>query len=366
MRDAKSHCLNRDNAAPSGHDDCGRHARARIVSNAPLAVANDERAALDGNARAIIFRRDDARFDLKPGFPKGVAFRIGPRVGYGSFALARVWGCRERRLSGSQHRLPRRSCVRPRGCLGVSAIDGRAWLAGRKPRQRRGKVNRVTARFAQTASSSIRPSRSAVLRSKRFGFKAMAKSGPRHLGLMRQGLASAFAHGLRPGRASRAEPPGLASPLRVDGLDRVGPYPCRRSSEGRSAASLAPPAPSPMAPWPQRGRRASQRPASALDRAAPWTSAASPVSPVERRPVSGFPCPGKAASQPAPALASLAQAPQRPHGELVEPRPWLHGPQPRPSHRQSPSAPPIDPPSGLALSPQAHINQAIQVIAKYS
>lgn len=151
MRDAKSHCLDRDNAAPSGHDDCGRHARARIVSNAALAVANNERAALDGKARAIIFRRDDARFDLKPGFPKGVAFRIGRRVGYGSFALARLWGCRERRLSGSQHRLPRRSCVRPRGCLGVSAIDGRAWLAGRKPRQRRGKVYRVTARFAHAA-----------------------------------------------------------------------------------------------------------------------------------------------------------------------------------------------------------------------
>ena len=165
--------------------------------------------------------------------------------------------------------------------------------------------------------------------------KAMAKSGPRHLGLMRQGLASAFAHGLRPGRASRAEPPGLASPLRVDGLDRVGPYPCRRSSEGRSAAFPCLASPS------SNGSMALTTPASALDRVRAVSR-----SRVERRPVSGFPCPGKAASQPAPALASLEQAPQR----LA---PWVHGPQPRPSHWQSPSAPPIDPPPGLVLSPQS-------------
>ena len=91
----------------------------------------------------------------------------------------------------------------------------------------------------------------------------------------------------------------------------------------------------PMAPWPSQ-----PPPAPSI------ASGPCPRSRVERRPVSGFPCPGKAASQPAPALASLEQAPQR----LA---PWLHGPQPRPSHRQSPSAPPIDPPPGLVLSPQS-------------
>ena len=41
---------------------------------------NNERAAAHGKARAIAFRGDDARLDLEPRFPKGVALGVGKRI----------------------------------------------------------------------------------------------------------------------------------------------------------------------------------------------------------------------------------------------------------------------------------------------
>ena len=163
----------------------------------------------------------------------------------------------------------------------------------------------------------------------------MAKSGPRHLGLMRQGLASAFAHGLRPGRASRAEPPGLASPLRVDGLDRVGPYPCRRSSEGRSAAFPCLASPS------SNGSMALTTPASALDRVRAVSPFAGRAKARQRLPL---PRQGRLSAR---ACARFSRA------SPTAPRPMAPWPSAAPIYRQSPSAPPIDPPPGLVLSPQS-------------
>jgi hypothetical protein len=90
MRSAKPHSLDRDDAAPSGHDDRGRHARTRIISKATRAIANVERTTPDRKARVIRNRRDDVRLDFKPPFPKGVAFRVCHRVRHDGRAIARI------------------------------------------------------------------------------------------------------------------------------------------------------------------------------------------------------------------------------------------------------------------------------------
>ena len=140
---------------------------------------------------------------------------------------------------------------------------------------------------------------------------------------------------------------------------RASPRPCAWTASiasgrirvaGRAKAgqrlSLASPSPSPMAPWPQRGLHSPrQRPRSrrAVDSRFPV-----------RRSSEGPSAASLAPARPplSPRLRSLLS--RKPHSALwwFEP-PWLHGPQPRPSHRQSPSAPPIDPPPGLVLSPQS-------------
>ncbi len=70
MRSAEAHSLDRNDAAPSRHDDRGGHARARIVSKPPNAIADKERAAPDGKVRVVGFRRYDARLDREPSLPK--------------------------------------------------------------------------------------------------------------------------------------------------------------------------------------------------------------------------------------------------------------------------------------------------------
>jgi hypothetical protein len=152
VRRAKPHSLDRDDTAPSGHDDRRRHARARIISKATRAVANVERPAPSRKACVVGFRRDDARLDLKPPFPKGVAFRVRHRVPHDGRAIARIFpvtairGLGERRLPQAQQSLPRSPAVGPRRRLGIGAIDGRAGRARIEPRQRRRNVDRITTR----------------------------------------------------------------------------------------------------------------------------------------------------------------------------------------------------------------------------
>ena len=137
-----------DDAAPSGHDDRGRHARARIVSKSPSAIADKERAAPDGKVRVVGFRRYDARLDREPSLPKGVAFRVGGRVGYKladgrSCPVAAFRWFSERCLPQAQQSLPRRPGIRPRSYFGIGAIDSRAGRARIEPRQRRRNVDRI-------------------------------------------------------------------------------------------------------------------------------------------------------------------------------------------------------------------------------
>ena len=63
-------------SAPAGHDDGGGHPRARVVSQAALAVMDKERAALDGEAGVVGLRRDDARLDRKTRAPESVGLSI--------------------------------------------------------------------------------------------------------------------------------------------------------------------------------------------------------------------------------------------------------------------------------------------------
>jgi hypothetical protein len=163
MRAAETNCLDRDDAAPSGHDDRRRHARAGIVSEPPLTIVDKERAAFDRKACVVGFRRDDAGLDRKPSLPKGVAFRVRPRlragvgVGYRA-AIACIWPLAafrwfgEGRLPQAQQSLPRRPAVRPCGCFGISAIDGGPGRASGKPRQRRVKVYWIAARPPHAAT----------------------------------------------------------------------------------------------------------------------------------------------------------------------------------------------------------------------
>ena len=157
MRSAEPHSLDRDDAAPSRHNDRGGQARAGIVSKPPLAVANHERAAPDGKAGVVGLSRYDARLDRKPGLPKSVAFRVNHRFGYGAVVglyRAVFVASRERRLLRSQQSLPRSPAIRPRGGFGISAIDSGAGRAARQVGKRRGKVYRIATGPPHTAKLS--------------------------------------------------------------------------------------------------------------------------------------------------------------------------------------------------------------------
>ena len=107
MRSADPHSLDRDDATPSGHNDRGRHTRARIVSKPPNAIADKERAAPDGKACVVGFRGYDARLDREPSLPKGIAFRVGYGVADGhSCPVAAFRWFGERCLPQAQQSLP--------------------------------------------------------------------------------------------------------------------------------------------------------------------------------------------------------------------------------------------------------------------
>ena len=91
MRSAKPQGLDAHKSIPAGHDDGGGHPRARVVSQAAIAVMDKERAALDGEAGVVGLRRDDAGLDRETRAPEGVGLRI--RVG-----VNRVRSGRDRRL----------------------------------------------------------------------------------------------------------------------------------------------------------------------------------------------------------------------------------------------------------------------------
>ena len=65
MRSAEPQGLDAHETAPAGHDNGGVHLRARIVSEAALAIVDKERAALDDQAGVVGLRRDDARLYRK-------------------------------------------------------------------------------------------------------------------------------------------------------------------------------------------------------------------------------------------------------------------------------------------------------------
>jgi hypothetical protein len=125
MRAAETNCLDRDDAAPSGHDDRRRHARAGIVSEPPLTIVDKERAAFDRKACVVGFRRDDAGLDRKPSLPKGVAFRVRPRlragvgVGYRA-AIACIWPLAAFRWFGEGRLAP--SATKPPTTPGCKAL----------------------------------------------------------------------------------------------------------------------------------------------------------------------------------------------------------------------------------------------------
>ena len=159
MRSAEAHSLDRDEAAPSGHNDRGRHARAGIVSKSPSAIADKERTSPNRKVRVVGFRRYDARLDREPRLPKGVAFRVGGRVGYKladgrSCPVAAFRWFSERCLPQAQQSLPRRSGIRPRSYFGIGAIDSRAGRARIKPRQRRRNIDRIAMSPPHTAKLS--------------------------------------------------------------------------------------------------------------------------------------------------------------------------------------------------------------------
>ena len=161
MRSAEAHSLDRNDAAPTRHNDRGRHARTRIVSKPPNTIADKERAAPDGKVRVVGLRGYDARLDREPSLPKGVAFRVGPRVGYGRRSIARIWALGAFIVSGkrwgsrSQQSLPRRPGIRPRGYFGVGAIDSRAGRARIEPRQRRHNIDRIATRPPHADNATI-------------------------------------------------------------------------------------------------------------------------------------------------------------------------------------------------------------------
>jgi hypothetical protein len=114
---AEAQRLDAHKSAPAGHDDGGRHPRARVVSQAALVVMDKERAALDGEAGVVGLRRDDARLDRKTRAPEGVGFSIRGGVDDARRPL-RFWGPRgvlAKPPMLSQVSLKCRPCVWPGG-----------------------------------------------------------------------------------------------------------------------------------------------------------------------------------------------------------------------------------------------------------
>ena len=72
VRGTEAQGLDAYESAPAGHDDGGGHLRARVVSQAALAVIDKERAALDGEAGVVGLGRDDARLDREARAPENV------------------------------------------------------------------------------------------------------------------------------------------------------------------------------------------------------------------------------------------------------------------------------------------------------
>ena len=134
-------------SAPAGHDDGGGHLRARVVSQAALAVMDKERAALDGEAGVVGLRRDDAGLDRKARAPEGVGLSVrggvdGVRSGRDGRPRLRRW---TKPLMSSQRALKRRPGVWPRGRCGVGLIGPerrRFAFADRSDDRRR--VERIT------------------------------------------------------------------------------------------------------------------------------------------------------------------------------------------------------------------------------
>ena len=88
VRSAKPQGLDAHKSVPAGHDNGGRQPRARVVSQAAFAVMDEERAALDGEAGVVGFRRDDPGLDRKTRAPEGVGLSVrggvdGVRCGRG-------------------------------------------------------------------------------------------------------------------------------------------------------------------------------------------------------------------------------------------------------------------------------------------
>ena len=75
MRCAEAQGLDAHETAPAGHHDGCGHPRARVVSEAALAVMDKERAALDGEAGVVGLHRDDARLDRKARAPESVGLQ---------------------------------------------------------------------------------------------------------------------------------------------------------------------------------------------------------------------------------------------------------------------------------------------------
>ena len=113
MGRAEAQRLDAQETAPASRDDYGGHPRARVESEASLAVMDKERAALDGEAGAVGLRRDDARLDRKTRAPKGVG--LGVRSGVDGARRRRDGRPRLRRwtkpLMSSQVSLKRRPRV---------------------------------------------------------------------------------------------------------------------------------------------------------------------------------------------------------------------------------------------------------------
>lgn len=103
MRSAKAQGLDAHESAPAGHDDGDGHFRARVVSQAALAVMDKQGAALHGEAGIVGLSRDHAGLDRKTRSPEGVRTQHRRR---------RQWACRAGwDASPGSGDGPRRSCL---------------------------------------------------------------------------------------------------------------------------------------------------------------------------------------------------------------------------------------------------------------
>ena len=118
MRSAKPQRLDAHKSVPAGHDDGGGHSRARVVSQAALAVMDKERAALDGEAGVVGLSRDDAGLDRKTRAPKGVGLQRPRRRRWraeraGRPAAAQAMDQAAHVFAGSSQTSPARMAARP-------------------------------------------------------------------------------------------------------------------------------------------------------------------------------------------------------------------------------------------------------------